>query len=315
MSAVGNKRSFSDLGGRKTLKAKPVQVVSFTRRTDGPANSEMLKTFLEGLKKGSVVYAHPKFATNPGNKRYVTYKVFDGAIISWWSKDFSLLIGCWKEHEQVLCKYHHHFSFTINGPERSLLEPGLESTLSDRIDRQLPWIVDKCKELGQDPDWSIMVHVDPIASIAHTAHIPELTIKMASLGLSRVHISFVQFGWPSVGKRLAPTGTKELTLAERQQILTEKVLPYTSATAIRVQTCTAFGLEDLGVLQGACVGFDDICHITDGRAPEVEPESPEKRPKCKEHCTCYPHRDVGDKTEKCKHGCRYCFSNPKIYDF
>ena len=29
-------------------------------------------------------------------------------------------------------------------------------------------------------------------------------------------------------------------------------------------------------------------------------------------CACYPHRDVGDKSKKCEHGCVYCMANPKV---
>ena len=312
-------------------KEKPVQVISNSRRTDSVANPILLYNFIKGLEADAITYAHPKFALNKvkegERQKLVVYPVQDPAVISWWSKDFANLIDRWDSSSAVLNAYHHHFSFAINGPERSVLEPGLEAPLASRVELQLRWLVEKCRSLGQDPNASIMVKVDPITVYVYqgvkqdtTAHVPYLFQWLKVYGLSRAHISFTQFSWPAVKSRCkklkAVSGLEilDISLEDQAEILRTKVLPYAVENGIAVQTCTAFGHSKLGVVQGACVGFSDINSITGGLADRNFVQ-PAKGTKYTSHCGCYVHRDVGDKTEPCTHGCRYCFSNPKIYDF
>lgn len=83
-------------------------VVSFSRRTDGVANEAQLDKFLAALAQ------HRRTA-----------------VISWSSRDYTNLIHRWTNDAQaakVLNAYRHHFSFTINGESRSVLEPGLQSS-------------------------------------------------------------------------------------------------------------------------------------------------------------------------------------------
>jgi hypothetical protein len=44
-------------------KVKPV--LSFTRRTDGVGNIEQLNSFLSGLERGYITYAHPRVFLAP----------------------------------------------------------------------------------------------------------------------------------------------------------------------------------------------------------------------------------------------------------
>ena len=315
--------------------SKPVEVISNSRRTDSVANPALLDKFIAGLANGRIEYAHPKFALNKvkegESQKMCVYEIKGPeTVVSWWSKDFANLIDRWDNNplaSAALNAYHHHFSFAINGPERSVLEPGLASNLAFRVESQLRWLVDKCRSLGQDPDHSILVKVDPI-SVYHakegvrcetTAHIPYLFQWLKAYGLSRVHISFTQFSWPAVRsrcKKLKAAGLEivDLSLEAQAEILRTKVMPFAVENGITVQTCTALGHSKLGVVQGACVGFSDIHSITGGVADRNFAQ-PAKGTKYTSHCTCFVHRDVGDKTEPCTHGCRYCFSHPEIYDF
>lgn len=357
-------------------KAKPV--LSFTRRTDGVANKAMLDSFLTGLRAGTITYAHPRFALNRGNTKVCSYPVSPESVaaISWWSKDFANLVEAWPENAQVLNKYAHHFSFAINGPDHSILEPGLVSTLEQRME-QLRWLVDKCVELGQDPNASILVKVDPInvytvepdpRELDTLDHVPRLCEYLRALGLSRIHISFTQF-FPATAARLdkiaKPGGVhiKELSpkasaleldevVAAQRELLERKFIPYAEANGIKLQTCTAMLLveyyrkqrqpgvikgesedresvqlevepggpivsseidKSAPLIQGACVGWRDIKSITRGATKMAFQEK--SSAKAMRFCNCYPHRDVGDKTEPCTNGCRYCFSNPKLYAF
>lgn len=294
-------------------------VLSFTRRTDGVGNREMLESFLNGLRKGEITYAHPRFALNPGppeRKKMCTFSVSPQTIaaISWWSKDWSNLIEMWPAHADVLDRYHHHFSFALH--DGSITEPGVLTSPEDRIRKQLAWLVAKSRELGQDPDASIMVKLDPITVYSYQGntldnldHVPLLCSAMKSMGLTRIHISFVQFDYPKTRTRLrrykesGKIDIPELSMEEQRFILDTRVLPFTVAAGIHLETCT--GLED--IKHGACVGWRDIASITGLKNP-----GPVFQKDARKNCLCYPHRDVGDKSAPCTHGCLYCMSNPKI---
>ena len=257
------------------------------------------------------------------------------AAISFWSKDFSNLIAAWEvpENAAVLNQYRHHFSFAINGPARTILEPGVTSPLYERAELQLGLLVLRCKALGQDPNASILVKVDPI-SVYRVAgedhdrdtlgHIPYLCECLQGFGLTRLHISFTQFNFPGIKGRLNKLSDRfiirELTPEQQRDLLATRVLPFTKPAGIQVQTCTAHESvsfyrehKSTDLIQGACCGYKDITSInsTCKMAFAADKDAGAN----KRHCTCYPHRDVGDKTEGCTHGCRYCFSNPKLYDF
>lgn len=45
---------------KRTRSDKVKPVLSFTRRSDGVGNREQLDSFLAGLARGSITYAHPK---------------------------------------------------------------------------------------------------------------------------------------------------------------------------------------------------------------------------------------------------------------
>jgi hypothetical protein len=320
--------------GRASTAPKPV--LSFTRRSDGVANPEQLASFLSGLAAGAITYAHPRFALNPGNDKMCTFAVSPETVaaISWWSKDFTNLKTSWADPATaaVLNRYNHHFNFAITGPPESEIEPGVKAGIYDRCAIQLGWLVEKCRELGQDPNASILVKVDPICLYQvvdvpvvrnNLEHIPALCEYMAYFGLSRLHISFTQFTFPKVKARLRKMSDKlkifELDTEQQQTVLETYFFPHTKPAGIQLQTCTAIDLvkhyrrlNQTDVIQGACAGAKDIANISkdypeDFSASKVDPSN--------RFCTCAPHRDVGDKTKACTHGCRYCFSNPKIYDF
>lgn len=328
-----------------TARAKPIPnnlVICASRRTDVPANYEQLVKVLDALSAGVITYDHPRFARNKDNIKMCTVSLVPSQVrvIDWWSKDYDHLIKSWPAYSDTLSKYGHHFTFTINGEAHSHLEPGLQTTLHDRI-AQLCRLVDICKEFGQNPDASIMVHFDPISvyslvgigkekSRLHTlGHAGLVCDTMKKLGLTRLHISFTQFCWRGVRSRMKKlekfVKIYELTPTEQKDIIERYLLPHTKG--IQIQTCTADGLvrlyKDIGqnsVVMGSCVGRQDIIDITGKDLPEERKRrmTTTKAAKGSEStrlCTCFPSKDIGSTREPCTHGCRYCFMNPKLYSF
>jgi hypothetical protein len=312
-------------------------VISVSRRTDVPADKEKLARFLEGLRKGSITYEFPFLARNKNCDRTCTTPLDPRKVIaiSWWSKDFRLLVEAWPQNVDILCKYRHHFSFTINGEDHSLLEPGLASTIQERLS-QLAELAAICTSLGQDPNSSIMVHIDPIIvceipgssprMFNNLSHAGALADAMKALGLSRLHISFFQDSWTCVRSRMSRSKghfiMKKLDAKERANLLDDLLIPHCSRNGIKLQTCTAddvvsfYAEAGTNLLSmGACVGARDISSIA-GISGVIKNGSKKQRNKSSSSqraCTCYPHRDVGSQHTPCIHGCRYCFMNPAEY--
>lgn len=317
---------------KKKKKATKL-VLCFTRRADGVANEPLFSDFLDSLAAGTVSWPNPLRPTQICTRSTAPEDVY---CISWWSKDYANLIRVWGDesnaYAQTLRRYKHHFSFTINGPERSVLEPGLQSTVSERLD-QLAALCRICIESGQDPNSSIMVHLDPIVlyKISNTAptldnlgHVPDLLFALSSNGLSRLHISFAQFEWRTLCARLRGYAAIDRlhllkpTAEQKLELLQQKVLPFATQYGIKLQTCTATDVMALEprLIQGACVGWADIHSITAGEIGSQKIQKPKTAADQDRHCTCYPHQDVADKFKmRCTHGCRYCFVRPEEYEW
>jgi len=309
------------------------QVICISRRTDVPSNETMLDKVLAGFVSGTITYDFPRFVRNPGpikQTKPVSLRPEDVEMVSWWSKDFANLLAKWDTFAEVLSKYHHHFTFTINGPEKSALEPGLKSTLAARFE-QLALLVRLCKEvLNQDPAVSITVHVDPIsvyrlpksanpAEEHHTlGHIEALCNTMRALGLTKIHMSFTQFGWPSVRKYLndirGDIDILDPNITQCKMLLATHFFPYTKG--LEIETCTAIvfvAAQDADMPQhirkGACVGRNTVIAVTGNKSiPDIV-----RKPvgKSTANCTCFPFKDIGSAKEECSNSCRYCFMNSK----
>jgi hypothetical protein len=246
------------------------------------------------------------------------------------------LIATW-DQRNVLQRYKHHFSFTITGPEHSILEPGLHATLAERY-AQLARLCEIARDgCGQDPNSSIMVHLDPIVAYQlpcgaggvekafddNLGHVRDLFAAMHALGLTRVHMSFMQYDWAGLCKRIREAAEHinfvHLDSSQQEELLRAKVLPHAAEFGIKLQTCTAMDMVAAGhVSQGACVGWEDVYSITQGQVGERAVQKPKtgSDSTSTRGCTCYPHQDVGDKfLVRCTHGCRYCFVRPQEYDW
>lgn len=335
------------------MSSRP-QVISASRRTDVVANPALFDKLLSDLEAGETTYPHPRFALNrPPITKFCTVNLSPRSVIaiSIWSKDFANFIAAIPARRELFSRYRWHFSFTINGDSELStittscsggegihfnLEPGVAHDVNARI-AQLAAIADFCRANGQEPDKSIMVHIDPIVIwrpagtgadrpvFDNLSHVPGLFSAMRDLGLTRVHFSFFQM-FPRVKSRIRglPVEIYPPTQREQGDLLRSRILPHALRNGISLQTCTALEIikEIEGPIgRGACVSADDVYAIASSpehrlAVDELEESSQRKtaakRTQANMHCTCLPFRDVGDKSRACAHGCVYCFSNPEI---
>ena len=288
--------------------------LSYSRRTDGVADKDKLLDFLNGLRSGTFVPLHPWYGyeCKPLKVDAVSFPV-----ITWLSKDYRNLLALWDSYPELAMR-RHLFAFTINGPDHSLLEPGLNAPLEERFE-QLARLADIVRGLGQDPDESILVHLDPIvlyrvrgAETNNLGHVAALGEAMRRLGLTRLHMSFMQFGFSTVKPRVARCARAGLEMydpdaAEKKRIIDVIVAP-ALGPSIRLQSCTYDGVP-----QGACFGSDQV-RAAAAACGRAFPPGPGPRPSGPRVCACYPFRDVGKKKNACPHGCVYCFVNPREYE-
>jgi hypothetical protein len=272
---------------------------------------------------------------NPMTSVPVTVDTTKFDLISWWSKDYRYLIELWDTYSQTLTRYKHHFNFCINGEAESILEPGVKTSLMERLE-QLSILSRLVQSIGQTPDASITVKIDPISSyklvgddtIHHTIdHVPLLFQQMSKIGLIHAHISFVQLDLGTrLPARLRKMKSRIVFIEQRSSedqlnILDRFVFPYCRQYGIRLETCMSMIMPLVNrlkltdtkplLVQGACLGAETLSKIFNARIDEKNQTGKSDD----RHCTCYPHRDVGSKKNPCIHGCRYCFVNPLIYDF
>jgi len=125
------------------------EILSISRRTDVPAF--YMDEYLKCLIQGYIDVPNPMMKS----KVYRVYTSPDTVkAIVWWSKDYGKFILRYLENPDFFKKYRgHFFHFTINS--RSELEPGLQSTLEERL-CQLSFLV---QTFGAD---HVTLRIDPI---------------------------------------------------------------------------------------------------------------------------------------------------------
>ena len=290
-------------------------VLTLSRRTDVVANKSVLYAFLDGLRSGTYQPVHGMMPGVPCNLMHLSPE--QHPVLDWFSKDFTNLIAAWPDYPE-LDRYAHHFSVTINGPCHSFLEPGLESTLITRYE-MLDWLVQKAKSLGQDLYHSILVHLDPMIAYDvdglgyqhNLGHAPLLIARMAANHLFRIHVSVYQ------DFRKSEANLRRLHInayAPRAEDIERYVILPAALHNIRIETCSSLtelkALFPGSVHKGACLGEADVLSLTHGQMPIGLVDSNSGAWRATSGCSCYPHRDVGDRTNPCKNGCKYCFASP-----
>jgi hypothetical protein len=274
-------------------------IISASRRTDLPAfySNWLLGQFAQG-------YAE---VVNPYNKKksIVELKPEQVHSVVLWSKDFSPLL----KRIGRLNVYELFFMFTIN--DCALLEPKVPP-LEQRFE-QAEFIVnnfDKERLLARfDP----IVHWQEGGVIQNNlASFPKIIKKFSCLGLRSIKISFMDTSY----KKLARRGVDfiELPLEDKQEITT-RLADMAREYGITLQFCCNDYLfeNNSGNTQYQSISNIENAACIDGAylARVVgEPASLKKDPSQRKQCHCTISRDIGSYTQRCAHGCKFCYANP-----
>ena len=292
------------------------EIISCTRRSDVPAHK--MDWMLDAMRRGSVD------VVNPRNWHWISTVDLSPAVVrcfAWWSKDYAPWIAAWRTEEghALLSAYDAHlFNFTING-EASALEPGLATTLAQRLD-QLRWL---CQTFTPE---SVVLRFDPVVHyrvisqgpsapvLDNMEHYREIMGSAAACGIRSVSFAFVNPYKRSID-RMRERGMELVVLtAEEKEPIVSVMAAEAKEFGVQLLACCQPEISEFeGIGTSSCVSGATIDGLL--RAKKKRPlEHPSTRdtggryPKC--HCTKSVEIGGYGKDFACSHSCAYCYANP-----
>jgi len=276
-------------------------VISASRRTDIPR--WFLDDAIEWFKRGEIQ------VKNPFNQRFYTVSLRkeDVHSIVWWSKDFSRFL---EKHEFFDDNYNQYFQFTINGYSSEniqFLEPGMTTSLDNRLEqaRTLASIYG-----SQNINWRF----DPVVFWNDGDLIKDnlqdykyIATNLANVGITRNTISFACWYGKCVKRaKKRRFGFIEPTTEQRISIA-DDIVRIARELGITVYSCCNDDLLcDGSIIKSSCIDGELLSRIFG------EPASIEHDRGQREACGCTKSKDIGSYDMICKHGCLYCYANPKM---
>jgi hypothetical protein len=306
-----------------TRKSPPMWAISISRHIDP---STYIDEIVECLKAGHICYINPHFAPNrkirASNYVFVSLRPHKVAVLSLFSKDYTKFLAAYEANRDLFRQYLLHFSFTINSDMGTKLEPGVETTLDNRL-KQLETLCNIVKSRNGKPDDGVSLHCgDPIVMYRETKDGPikhnvgdmgRIVSRASELGLRRMGLSFCNAvgGWKHVYKQFHDETGYDLymlDLVAREAFLRKHVLPICVKYGVTPMVCDSDNIvlaERIdGLERNKCLDGDRINRLR--VAANLQPARFRKGGK-KEGCQCIEFRDVGA-YRTCVMDCTYCFA-------
>lgn len=289
-------------------------IISASRRTDLPRwyIDETIAAFRAG--KATMIN---QFNQKPYDVLLTRENVHS---IVWWSKDYSK----WLEHADFFEDWNNYFQFTINGYNdtgpgkcvKRLLEPGVTSSLDERIDQmrqlakifspeQITWRFDPIVHWteGTGDNESYYDNLGDFTTISKA---------VGKIGVKRCVISFAQI-YGKVLTRMKKARGRFNDTVVLYDIGAEMKLAKARELAIINKEMN--GITTYSCANDAIVDNEWVfpSHCVDGELLESlfgDRVSDKKDKTQREECGCVVSRDIGDYKHKCKHSCLYCYARP-----
>ena len=273
------------------------EIISASRRTDLP--QWFLPEVLRWFKQGFVD------VPNPFSRKLYRVELVPAAVhsIVWWSKDFSR----WLERASAFEEYTNTFQFTINTEQGTFLEPGIRTTLDERI-AQFLTLVD---QYGAD---AVNWRFDPIVfwdegRANNLVNFDYIVQKLAPSGITSMAFSFATW----YGKCVKRTQRRSFRFHQPsldQMARTLSLLASTCANSgIAMRACCNPEIEQLGIeniARGRCIDGELLSKVA-GTLAATQQDTGQR-----DACQCTRSRDIGRYDMVCKHGCLYCYANPQL---
>lgn len=282
------------------LNEKKFQVISASRRTDIPGC--YLRSFMKSMSDGYIDVRNPRFHDQ---KYRISLKEKDVDCIAWWSKNYGPWIKEFERNPQFFTKYSaHYFNFTINSDsELEHLPVSLDKRLS-----QLEWLAQNFGSNAINYRFDPIVHwreiTDPPDFIRDNLSDFEMICSRIGSFIKEISFSFCE-RYPQVVENMRLRDKVLITLSlEDQKLVLDDLIKIADQYGIRMKSCcnTALGVES-----SSCISKEKIESLLGKKL-----RSRRKDPGQRKTCNCVITRDVGDYNQLCRHGCLYCYANPKI---
>jgi hypothetical protein len=283
----------------KNTKMSISQIISCSRRCDIPAWH--MPEYMRYMRRGEITIKWPR-------EKVISLDPRDVYGWVWWTKDPGNWIKAYQENPKLFDRYGAHvFNITMNSP--SELEPGIEHNLLERLDH-VRWLAHR---FGVE---SLAMRFDPVTFYFsegkeknNLTHFEFILSELAYIGIKDVRFSFcIPFT-----KTVKNLGKFDITLKnanESEQIeITKSLLkPIADSLGIQLISCAGKHLTSIeGVKESKCIDGDLFNRILKRKGLKVDCGVGPTR----KGCNCTRSIDIG-KWEQCKHGCLYCYGNPKI---
>jgi DNA repair photolyase len=269
------------------------QYISASRRTDIPRFFHT--EFFEAWQAGEIRY-------NGGYGRSYTVSLRRENVLGFvfWSKDFSRFI----EHPEfvnLIASNNAVFHFTINDCPN--LEPHV-APLSER----LTTLGRLCDLVGPQ---RVMWRFDPICKYRHQGRLVtnfesffRILPHVKANGVTRCYFSFMT-KYAKLGQRKAEFG--DFDGNEKSAIACRLLEAAENAGLMLYNCCNPEVVKNLAprIRQAHCID-EEVLRETDrfGVHRSLLKKATRKG------CGCYEARDIGAYSQKCGHGCSYCYANP-----
>ncbi|MBN1214798.1 MAG: DUF1848 family protein [Candidatus Lokiarchaeota archaeon] len=283
------------------------QIISFSRRTDGPAF--YMDKFQDAIEKEYIN------VQNPYNKKVYTVSLKPNDIAGFvlWSKNFKPFLNKW----EILLNYSQntlfssqriipvYFQFTRNSVDR-ILEPNTPS---------LQESISQLKEMIEisSPD-HIMWRFDPIVFyrsnnilLNNLKDFKEIVYQFSNFGITKCTISFATY-YRKVENRFKRFSLNYYKISDKEmKKITEELVKIAKKYNITLFACCNPNLLKIdGIQQAHCVDGNFLSKLWN------IPLSTAKDPGQREYCGCTKSKDIGGygKDWICYHSCLYCYANP-----
>lgn len=278
-------------------KKKDLNIISWSRKTDGP--SFYYNEFQNDLERKFVV------TRNPHNGETSTISLHPNNVhsIVLWSKNYGNVVN----DPRHLQDYDLYFNFTITGYNNTLERNVINSNIAVRQMERLA--------NTYSPE-QIMWRFDPIILSTQGEATPtfdkvgkarlemfeKLGKDISSFGVKHCSISFMTL-YGAVEHRLKKHKFNYINLNnELQQKFTEHLVEIADKYGITIYSCANPILNSVqGVKKGCCIDGKRLDRLFNKMSSHAK--DPGQRP----DCGCTPSIDVGSYDQVCKHSCLYCY--------
>lgn len=280
---------------------KSKNIISISRRTDIPKwHTEWL---FYALSLGEVTYQQPG-----AGLRTVSLQPGEVHSLIFWSKDY----GRFLRHPKllkILEQYNVYFHFTITGLGGSFLEPRVSpysETLAQAKEMVRVWGPERIN-WRFDPIIHWLNSKGKVCSNAE--HFEKFATRLTQIGITRCTFSLCFWYGKCINRAgkynlryIDPVDQKKFEILYRMK---EKA----SSLRITLYSCAGDKWTTIpGIKKSHCVDGRLLTQLH----PNHERASQGKDKSQRSECGCTPSVDIGSYSQRCFHGCLYCYANPII---